>query len=142
MESLILSSSSSSTISNGLLLDTNHTLNPISRNGFNLSFPFSSQNLSFSRKSVILSAKKNNYDKKKKEDRHSFVPKEDETTGLFPESVLLKQKVLQEDGKLLPDFADDDEPVATRIRDRHYEVVYLIHENFEEDVEKVNLKVQ
>ncbi|GJX46189.1 ribosomal protein S6, partial [Tanacetum coccineum] len=90
-------------------------------------------------------------------------------------------KVLQEDGKLLPDFADDDEQelyealnlmlesdldaeqryirqwtdkqmlliqflfksaVATRIRDRHYEVVYLIHENFEEDVEKVNLKVQ
>ncbi|PWA77698.1 ribosomal protein S6, Translation elongation factor EF1B/ribosomal protein S6 [Artemisia annua] len=26
--------------------------------------------------------------------------------------------------------------------DRHYEVVYLIHENFEEEVEKVNLKVQ
>ncbi|PWA34237.1 ribosomal protein S6, Translation elongation factor EF1B/ribosomal protein S6 [Artemisia annua] len=38
-----------------------------------------------------------------------FVPKEDETTGLFPESVLLKQKVVQEDGKLLPEFADDDE---------------------------------
>lgn len=108
---------------------------------------------------MILSAKKDSsnkdYDKKKKkEDRHSFVPKEDETTGLFPESVLLKQKVVQEDGKLLPDFADDDEQELYEAlnlmlesdldaeQNRHYEVVYLIHENFEEEVEKVNLKVQ
>ncbi|EEF43134.1 structural constituent of ribosome, putative [Ricinus communis] len=58
------------------------------------------------RKSVIVEAKKTN---KKKEDKHSFIPKPDEATGPFPEAVLLKEKKVQEDGKLLPDFADAEE---------------------------------
>ncbi|CAI9291994.1 unnamed protein product [Lactuca saligna] len=157
MESLVLSSSSSSSSysSIGGFLEQKHNLNQHLRNGFTLSFPFSSQNLPFSvRKSVVMAAKKNHNSDKKKQDRHSFVAKPDETTGIFPESVLLKQKVVQEDGKLLPEFADADEQELYEAlnlmlesdlddeRNRHYEVVYLIHENFEEEVEKVNLKIQ
>lgn len=101
-----------------------------------------------------MAAKKNNNSDKKKEDRHSFVAKPDETTGLFPESVLLKEKVVQEDGRLLPEFADAEEQELYEAlnlmlesdldaeQNRHYEVVYLIHENFEEEVENVNLKIQ
>ncbi|KAL8244455.1 hypothetical protein R6Q59_010713 [Mikania micrantha] len=152
MESLglILSSSSpsSSSSSIGRFIDSNSP----SRNGFALSFPFSSQ-LTL-RKSVVMGAKKNNDSDKKKQDRHSFVPRPDETTGIFPESVLLKQKVVQEDGKLLPEFADAEEQELYEAlnlllesdldaeQNRHYEVVYLIHENYEEEVEKVNLKIQ
>lgn len=149
MESLVLSPSSTSSSIPGFLHKT-HNLNSPSRNGFTLSFPFSSQNLPFTlRKSVLMSAKKNN-----KQDRHSFVPKPDETTGIFPESVLLKEKVVQEDGKLLPEFADAEEQELYEAlnlmlesdldaeRNRHYEVVYLIHEDFDEEVEKVNLKIQ
>ncbi|KAK1436897.1 hypothetical protein QVD17_02681 [Tagetes erecta] len=106
------------------------------------------------RKSVVMAAKKNNDSEKKKEDRHSFVARPDETTGIFPESVLLKEKVVQEDGQLLPEFADAEEQELYEAlnlmlesdldaeQNRHYEVVYLIHENFEEEVEKVNLKIQ
>ncbi|KAJ9546368.1 hypothetical protein OSB04_018911 [Centaurea solstitialis] len=156
MESLVLSCSSSSSSSIGGFLDKNHSL----RNGFSLSLPFSSQNLvGFCRlrKSLVMAAKKNNNNNssdKKKQDRHSFVAKPDETTGLFPESVLLKEKVVQEDGRLLPEFADAEEQELYEAlnlmlesdldaeQNRHYEVVYLIHENFKEEVEKVNLKVQ
>ncbi|XP_071693736.1 protein REGULATOR OF FATTY ACID COMPOSITION 3, chloroplastic-like [Rutidosis leptorrhynchoides] len=156
MESMVLSSSSSSSSILGFLERT-HTVNLISRNGFGLIFPISSQNF---RKSVVMSAKKNNTNNnnnnsdKKKQDRHSFIAKPDETTGVFPESVLLKQKVVQEDGKLLPEFADAEEQELYEAlnlmlesdldaeQNRHYEVVYLIHENFEEEVEKVNLKIQ
>ncbi|KAI3687021.1 hypothetical protein L1987_80711 [Smallanthus sonchifolius] len=153
MESLVLSSSSSSSISR--FLDRNHNPISVSRNGFTLSFPLSSQNYPFTlRKSVAMAAKKNNNSDKKKQDRHSFVAKPDETTGIFPESVLLKEKVVQEDGKLLPEFADAEEQELYEAlnlmlesdldseQNRHYEVVYLIHENFEEEVEKVNLKIQ
>ncbi|KAD0728480.1 hypothetical protein E3N88_43790 [Mikania micrantha] len=153
MESLglVLSSSSSpssSSSSIGRFIDSNSP----SRNGFALSFPFSSQ-LTL-RKSVVMGAKKNNDSDKKKQDRHSFVPRPDETTGIFPESVLLKQKVVQEDGKLLPEFADAEEQELYEAlnlllesdldaeQNRHYEVVYLIHENYDEEVEKVNLKIQ
>nr|XP_043607198.1 30S ribosomal protein S6-like [Erigeron canadensis] len=156
METLSSSCCSSSTIRL-----SGHKLNSFSRNGFTLFLPFSSQSLCFnlskkpSSSMVIMASKKNNNNnEKKKEDRHSFVAKPDETTGVFPESVLLKQKVVQEDGQLLPEFADADEQELYEAlnlmlesdldaeQNRHYEVVYLIHENFEEEVEKVNLKIQ
>ncbi|KAK2394756.1 Translation elongation factor EF1B/ribosomal protein S6 family protein [Trifolium repens] len=89
-----------------------------------------------------------------KKDNHSFVPKSDEVTGFFPESVLLKKKEVEEDGKLLPEFEDADErelyeslklDVETDMDVellRHYEIVYLIHEDHEEEVAAVNEKVQ
>lgn len=154
MESQVLSTSSSSSCAcsiYGFLDKSHHNLNSVSRNGFSLSFPFSTL-----RKSVAMAAKKsnNNSDKGKKQDRHSFVPNPDETTDIFPESVLLKEKVVQDDGKLLPDFADAEEQELYEAlnlmlesdldaeRNRRYEVVYLIHENFDEEVDKVNVKVQ
>lgn len=118
-------------------------------NGFSSIPPFSSLSL---RTSVIVAAKKNNNNKKS--DNHSFVSKPDEATGPFPEAVLLKQKKVQEDGRLLPEFADSEEQElyeslnlqlesALNVdRVRHYEVVYLIHENHAEEVESVNLIVQ
>ncbi|KAI4344753.1 hypothetical protein L6164_011944 [Bauhinia variegata] len=107
---------------------------------------------SFSRQSVslIVRARKNN----KKEDTHSFVPKPDEATGFFPEAVLLKQKKVQEDGQLLPEFADAEEKQLYESlmlelesdmgvdQTRHYEVVYLIHEKHAEEVADVNEKIQ
>ncbi|KAF3456400.1 hypothetical protein FNV43_RR01050 [Rhamnella rubrinervis] len=113
--------------------------------------PLTSQNISVGhRKSVIVGAKKNN----EKEDTHSFVARPDEATGPFPESVLLKEKKVQEDGKLLPEFADAEEEQVYEFlklqlqsdlneeRIRHYEVVYLIHEKHAEEVLSVNEKVQ
>ncbi|XP_004486529.1 protein REGULATOR OF FATTY ACID COMPOSITION 3, chloroplastic [Cicer arietinum] len=91
---------------------------------------------------------------RKKEDNHSFVPKPDEITGFFPESVLLKKKAIEEDGKLLPEFEDADEreqyeSLKLHLESdmdvellRHYEIVYLIHEKHEEEVSAVNQKVQ
>ncbi|GLT67202.1 hypothetical protein SLA2020_395280 [Shorea laevis] len=102
------------------------------------------------RNPVIVLAKNN----KNKQDTHSFVPKPDEATGPFPEAVLLKQKKVQEDGRLLPDFADEEEEELYEYLNlelesklnveqmRHYEVVYLIHEKHEEEVGSVNEKVQ
>lgn len=122
-------------------------------NGYSFSpFPFPSQKLKTS--SITAAAKKNNSSNSKKVDTHSFVSKPDESTGIFPEAVLLKEKKLQEDGRLLPEFADAEEQELYEAlnlllesdldeeRMRHYEVVYLIHENHVEEVEKVNLKVQ
>ncbi|CAL5393512.1 unnamed protein product [Camellia sinensis] len=131
-------------------------------NGYSSLSPFSSQRVSTRlRKSVIVAAKK---DKKKKVDSHSFVPKSDEATGPFPEAVLLKegvtqfgsafQKKVQEDGTLLPEFADvEEQELFEQLnlqlesdlnveRMRHYEVVYMIHEDHVKEVEDVNLKVQ
>ena len=48
------------------------------------------------RKSVIVEAKKsnkNNNNKKNKQDTHSFVAKPDETTGPYPEAILLKEVI-------------------------------------------------
>ncbi|KAA8531191.1 hypothetical protein F0562_005895 [Nyssa sinensis] len=118
-------------------------------NGYSSLGPFS-QRL---RTAVIVAAKK---DKKnnKKVDTHSFVSKPDEAIGPFPEAVLLKKKKLQEDGRLLPEFADPEEEKlfeslnlklesALNIeRMRHYEVVYLIHEDRKEEVGSVNSKVE
>ncbi|OVA16731.1 Ribosomal protein S6 [Macleaya cordata] len=114
--------------------------------------PFSTPRLSVKakdRKLVITEAKK-----KKKTDSHSFIPKPDETTGPFPEAVLLKEKKVQEDGRLAPEFADAEEEKLFEFlnlqlesdlnleRMRHYEVVYLIHENHVEEVGSVNSKVE
>ncbi|KAK8661856.1 hypothetical protein V6N13_091446 [Hibiscus sabdariffa] len=106
------------------------------------------------RKLLIVESKKNTSNDNDKQDTHSFIPKQDETTGFFPEAVLLKEKKVQEDGRLLPEFADEEEQElyeslnlqlqsALNVeRLRHYEVVYLIHEKHDEEVEKVNEKVQ
>ncbi|KAK8671248.1 hypothetical protein V6N13_037848 [Hibiscus sabdariffa] len=106
------------------------------------------------RKLLIVESKKNKINDNDKQDTHSFIPKQDETTGFFPEAVLLKEKKVQEDGRLLPEFADEEEQElyeslnlqlqsALNVeRMRHYEVVYLIHEKHDEEVEKVNEKVQ
>ncbi|KAF7146352.1 hypothetical protein RHSIM_Rhsim04G0242100 [Rhododendron simsii] len=115
---------------------------------------FSSQKTSLRlRKSVILAAKKDNKRSDKKPNTHSFIVKPDEA-GSFPEAVLLKEKKVQEDGRLLPEFADDEErelfeqlnlelESALNLEQmRHYEVVYAIHEDHAKEVESVNLKVQ
>uniref|UniRef100_A0A0D3HVR1 30S ribosomal protein S6 n=1 Tax=Oryza barthii TaxID=65489 RepID=A0A0D3HVR1_9ORYZ len=68
-------------------------------------------------------------------DTHSFAPKAGEATGPFPEAVLLRKKMVKDDGQVAPEFADADEV-------RHYEVVYLIHEDRVEEVEDVVSKVQ
>uniref|UniRef100_A0A803Q4P1 J domain-containing protein n=1 Tax=Cannabis sativa TaxID=3483 RepID=A0A803Q4P1_CANSA len=80
--------------------------------------------------------------------------KADEATGPFPESVLFKEKKVEKDGKLVPEFADAEEENIYEVlklqlendlqeeqRLRHYEVVYLIHEKHAEEVESVNAKV-
>jgi hypothetical protein len=60
---------------------------------FTFSGQFSTQKLPIGlRGSVIVGANKNH--KSKKEDTHSFVPKQDEATGFFPEAVLLKEVAL------------------------------------------------
>ncbi|CAB4293094.1 unnamed protein product [Prunus armeniaca] len=118
--------------------------------------PVTSQKLSVGRrKSVIVGAKKNNNkEEKKKNDNHSFVSKPDEATGPFPEAVLLKEKKVQEDGKLLPEFADAEEEKVYEYlklqlqsdlneeRMRHYEVVYLINEKHVEEVGSVKEKIE
>ncbi|KAG9457768.1 hypothetical protein H6P81_002276 [Aristolochia fimbriata] len=112
---------------------------------------FSIQKLSVGvgrRKLVIAAAKK------KKVDTHSFVPKPDEATGPFPEAVLLKRREIQNDGNALPEFADAEEEKLFEIlnlqlesdlnveRIRHYEVVYLIHEDCLEEVPRVISKAE
>ncbi|XP_054790472.1 protein REGULATOR OF FATTY ACID COMPOSITION 3, chloroplastic-like [Prosopis cineraria] len=117
-------------------------------------FPaFSGTNISVGRRksvSVIVGASKRD----KKEDSHSFIPKPDEATGFFPEAVLLKEKKVEEDGKVLPEFADAEErqlyeSLMLELESdldvdqmRHYEIVYLIHEKHEEEVAAVNEKIQ
>ncbi|XP_023006618.1 uncharacterized protein LOC111499293 isoform X2 [Cucurbita maxima] len=105
----------------------------------------------FARKSAIVAAKKTNTNK---DDSHRSVPKPDETTGFFPEAVLLKEKRVAEDGQFLPEFADAEEEKLYEylnlqleseskvLQMRHYEVVFLIHEKNAEEVESVNEKVQ
>ncbi|KAJ4842935.1 hypothetical protein Tsubulata_042332 [Turnera subulata] len=116
--------------------------------------PFTS--LRLRRTSVLVCGKKNSADKNpnKKPNSHPFYPREDEATGPFPEAVLLKKEKLQEDGTFRPDFADEKEEKLYEYltlemqskmkvdRMRHYEVVYLIHEKYEEEVRSVNDKVQ
>ncbi|TQD91582.1 hypothetical protein C1H46_022841 [Malus baccata] len=54
------------------------------------------------RRSVIIDGRNNSNKEKNKEDNHSFASKPDEATGPFPESVLLRQKKVQEDDKSCP----------------------------------------
>ncbi|XP_039839814.1 30S ribosomal protein S6-like isoform X3 [Panicum virgatum] len=87
-------------------------------------------------------------------DTHSFAPKAGEAAGLFPEAVLLRKKMAREDGQVAPEFADAEEEKLYDFlniqlesdlnlkRMRHYEVVYLIHEDRVEEVEDVVSKVQ
>ncbi|KAL6847383.1 hypothetical protein ACP4OV_023236 [Aristida adscensionis] len=87
-------------------------------------------------------------------DTHSFAPKAGEATGPFPEAVLLRKKMVREDGQESPEFADAEEEKLYEFlniqlesdlnlkRMRHYEVVYLIHEDRAEEVEDVVSKVQ
>uniref|UniRef100_A0A0A9F5L5 30S ribosomal protein S6 n=1 Tax=Arundo donax TaxID=35708 RepID=A0A0A9F5L5_ARUDO len=87
-------------------------------------------------------------------DTHSFAPKDGEATGTFPEAVLLRKKMVREDGQVSPEFADADEEKLYEFlniqlesdlnlkRMPHYEVVYLIHEDRVEEVEDVVSKVQ
>lgn len=92
--------------------------------------------------------------RKNKPDSHSFAPKPDEATGPFPEAILLKEKTVREDGRSLPEFADAEEEELYEFlslqlesdlnveRVRHYEVVYLIHEDHVDEVDSVIDKVQ
>ncbi|KAF8394703.1 hypothetical protein HHK36_020920 [Tetracentron sinense] len=115
-------------------------------------WPFYAQKLSLDdrrRKSVIAEAKK-----KKKDDSHSFVAKPDEATGPFPEAVLLREAKVKITFRLLPEFADAEEEKFFEFLNlqlesdlnveqmRHYEVVYLIHEDRVEEVRSVNSKVE
>ncbi|XP_047975736.1 uncharacterized protein LOC125218162 [Salvia hispanica] len=104
---------------------------------------------------VTAAMKKGNKPKKKrKDDSHSFASKPDEATGPYPEAVLLKQRSVEEDGRLMPEFADVEERELFEALNlllesdtnvdqmRHYEVVYLIHEDYKDEVENVNTKVR
>ncbi|KAG6408364.1 hypothetical protein SASPL_131369 [Salvia splendens] len=104
---------------------------------------------------VTAATKKENKPKKKrKDDSHSFASKPDEATGPYPEAVLLKQRSVEEDGRLMPEFADVEERELFEALNlllesdtnvdqmRHYEVVYLIHEDYKDEVENVNTKVR
>ncbi|KAG8372841.1 hypothetical protein BUALT_Bualt12G0108900 [Buddleja alternifolia] len=119
--------------------------------------PFPSQKFKLNRNTPIVAAAKKdnkNINKKKKDDSHSFVSRPDEATGPFPEAVLLKEKKVEEGGRLMPEFADVEERELFEALNlqlesdidvdqmRHYEVVYLIHEDHKEEVENVNIKVQ
>lgn len=92
--------------------------------------------------------------RKEKTDAHSFNSKPDEATGPFPEAVLLKKKVVRDDGRVAPEFADAEEEKLYEFlrlqlesdqnleRIRHYEVVYLIHEDHVEELDTIVSKVQ
>ncbi|CAL1412951.1 unnamed protein product [Linum trigynum] len=110
--------------------------------------------LNLRRKSTAAVRARKKKDKKYDDDGHYFAPKQDESTGPFPEAVLLRQKQVQEDGSVMPEFADDEEEELYEFLNlelqsdlkvdlmRHYEVVYLIHEKHAEEVDTVNAKVQ
>ncbi|CAL1397488.1 unnamed protein product [Linum trigynum] len=116
------------------------------------SAPLPSLNLRRESTAAVRARKKK--DKKYEDDSHYFAPKQDESTGPFPEAVLLRQKQVQEDGSVMPEFADGEEEelydflnleLQSDLKDdlmRHYEVVYLIHEKHAEEVDAVNEKVQ
>lgn len=120
-------------------------------------FPFFAQGLRLrGHSTTVAAAKKENKNttKRKKDDGHSFAPKPDEATGPFPEAVLLKERKIEEDGRIMPEFADVEERELFEFLNlqlesdtdvgqmRHYEMVYMIHEKHEEEVENVNIKVQ
>ncbi|KAG6416150.1 hypothetical protein SASPL_123574 [Salvia splendens] len=103
---------------------------------------------------TVVAKKENKPKKKRKDDSHSFASTPDEATGPYPEAVLLKQRSVEEDGRLMPEFADVEERELFEALNlllesdtnvdqmRHYEVVYLIHEDYKDEVENVNTKVR
>ncbi|XP_078168837.1 translation elongation factor EF1B/ribosomal protein S6 family protein [Carex rostrata] len=94
--------------------------------------------------------------KKKKSGRSKRGRPEDNPNDaiFFPEAVLLKKKVVKEDGKLLPEFADAEEEKLYQAlslqlesslnleRMRYYEVVFLIHEKHDAETEEIVTKVE
>ncbi|WOL03253.1 hypothetical protein Cni_G11973 [Canna indica] len=154
MEATLMASSSSSSIA----AQPSLLFHSLQKHGFSsqrlLSVAGSRKNILAdgwnSRSLVIVGAKK----KKNKVDSHSFAPSPDEATGPFPEAVLLKKKTVKEDGRVSPEFADADEEKLYEFltlqlesdlnleRMRHYEVVYLIHEDRLDEVDNVVSKVQ
>ncbi|XP_021739898.1 uncharacterized protein LOC110706309 [Chenopodium quinoa] len=125
------------------------------RNGYSSFGPISSNKVLY-RRSLMVEAKTGD-DKKSKNnkiDSHNFAPKPDEAIGPFPEAVLLREKNVQDDGRALPEFADDEEQELFEFLNlqlesdlnvdqmRHYEVVYLIHQDYKDKVEDVNSKIQ
>ncbi|KAL8484724.1 hypothetical protein ACS0TY_027140 [Phlomoides rotata] len=129
---------------------------PFTSSSFSFLLPSFSQKLRFRGNPAITAAakKENKPNKKKKEDSHSFIAKPDEATGPFPEAVLLRERKVEEDGRLMPEFEDVEERDLFEAlnlqlesdmdvdRMRHYEVVYLIHEDHKDEVENVNTKVR
>ncbi|KAF3336251.1 hypothetical protein FCM35_KLT18837 [Carex littledalei] len=94
--------------------------------------------------------------KKKKSGRSKKGRPEDNPNDaiFFPEAVLLKKKVVREDGKVLPEFADAEEEKLYQAlslqlesslnleRMRHYEVVFLIHGKHDAETEEIVTKVE
>ncbi|XP_020691228.1 acidic leucine-rich nuclear phosphoprotein 32 family member B [Dendrobium catenatum] len=148
MQASLITSSPSSSSAVNFLLDKGP--NPITRLPFCLFSCRKKLSGSGQRSLVVARANK----RKEKPDSHSFIPKPDEATGPFPEAVLLKKKVVKEDGSVVPEFADAEEEKLYEFlklqlesdlkleRIRHYEVVYLIHEDHIEEVDNVVSKVQ
>ncbi|XP_058733156.1 uncharacterized protein LOC131604744 isoform X2 [Vicia villosa] len=95
---------------------------PNSLSYFSSSGKFSVQNKPRSFSLVTNASKKD-----KKEDSHSFAPKLDEVTGFFPESVLLKKKEVEEDGKLLPEFEDEDEKNYTNRLHLKWKLIWMLN---------------
>ncbi|ONK61689.1 uncharacterized protein A4U43_C08F32550 [Asparagus officinalis] len=116
------------------------------------SIGFASHSFCETKRSIVIAGAKKK--KKEKKDSHSFSVKPEEATGPFPEAVLLKKKVVKEDGRVEPEFADAEEEQLYDFlnlqlesnlnleRMRHYEVVYLIHEDCVDEVDSVVSKVQ
>ncbi|CAA7408632.1 unnamed protein product [Spirodela intermedia] len=89
-----------------------------------------------------------------KSDGEGYGPIPDESEFFYPEAVLLKKRTGQEDDADQPEFADAEEEKLFEFlnlqlesevkleRMRHYEVVYLIHEDHFQEVNTVVEKVQ
>uniref|UniRef100_A0A1D1Z437 30S ribosomal protein S6 n=1 Tax=Anthurium amnicola TaxID=1678845 RepID=A0A1D1Z437_9ARAE len=103
---------------------------------------------------VAVGAKKKKKKNSGNSDTDGFAALPDENEFFFPEAVLLKKRTVQEDGRVLPEFADAEEEKLFEYlnlqlesdlkleRMRHYEVVYLIHEDYLQEVDNVVSKVQ
>ncbi|GAB2294222.1 hypothetical protein Dimus_028440 [Dionaea muscipula] len=168
MEALVSTKMTTPTFLHPILSKSSHSSNHrfkcfIGRHGHLLSRTISPGHLSLycrrsRRNSVSVQAvkkkKNDNKNPNKKLDSHSFFPKPDEVTGPFPEAILLRERTVEEDGKLLPEFADAEEremfeyltlELESKLnveRMRHYEIVYLIHQDRIDEVDSVNSKVQ
>lgn len=100
------------------------------------------------RRSIVSMARKS------AKDKHSHEPLPDESYGPFPEAMLLKKKDIQCTNEALPDFEDvDEEELLTSLElqlesamdfktTRHYEIMYLIHEDNADEVQEVVSKVK